>query len=321
MNGEWVWIWMVKNRITVLLAVVLLVLTVSSSNFWTPLNLQNATVAVSIDGPMVVGMTIVMIGGGFDLSVGSVMALTGVLAIDRQTWGLANATVVAFLAAGLVGVVNGLLVTKIGINPFIATLGTMVAVRGLAMTYADGQPLANTDLVFTEIGRGKVGLMPIPGAIFLVVLFFGHFILTRTVLGRDVFAVGGNEEAARSCGIRTTRVKMIAYVLCSLMAGLSGLMLAARLSTGSPIVGEEAALSVIAAVLLGGTSLTGGVGSVSGSVQGLVLVGVVSNGLNLLDVPAYYQQIGKGILLITAVVGDHLCALSPKRTPKPNLES
>lgn len=321
MSGEWVWIWMVKNRITVLLAVVLLVLTVSSSNFWTPLNLQNATVAVSIDGPMVVGMTIVMIGGGFDLSVGSVMALTGVLAIDRQTWGLANATVVAFLAAGLVGVVNGLLVTKIGINPFIATLGTMVTVRGLAMTYTDGQPLANTDLVFSGIGRGKVGFMPIPGAIFLVVLLFGHFILTRTVLGRDVFAVGGNEEAARSSGIRTTRVKMIAYILCSLMAGLSGLVLAARLSTGSPIVGEEAALNVITAVLLGGTSLAGGVGSVSGSVQGLVLVGVVSNGLNLLDVPAYYQQIGKGILLITAVVGDHLCALSPKRTPKPNLES
>jgi len=307
MNRARIWNWLVKQRILPILDVLLLVtVSVGTRDFWTVRNLQNLVVAVSIEGVIAVGMTVVMVGGGIDLSVGSVMALAGVLAVSMQRFGIVGAIVIAVLAAGLCGACSGLLVTRLGINPFIATLGMMLVARGVVMSYTDAQPVANANLLFTQIARGKLGLVPIPGLVFLAALLLGHWFLKYTRLGRDIYALGGNEEAARASGIRTERVKLAAYVLAGLSAGVAGVLLASRLSTGSPVIGEDTALNVITAVLLGGTSLTGGVGSMPGTLTGLLTVGVLSNSLNLFNVPAYYQRIAKGMLLILVVFFDSL---------------
>jgi ribose transport system permease protein len=305
--------WLLEQRIVVLLVLLVAGLGLFTDSFLAGRNLQNLAVAVAIEGVMVVGMTIVMIGRGFDLSIGSVMALAGVLVMDMQTLGLPVAIAIALSAAALAGLGNGLLVARAGVNPFIATLGTMIVVRGLVMTYTDAQPLVGADLAFMGLGRGKVLGVPIPAVIFLAALILGHVFLAHFRLGRDVYALGGNEEAARASGIRTDRVKLLSYTLCGLSAGIAGVVLAARLNTGSPIIGETTALNVITAVLLGGISLSGGIGSIPAALAGLLCVGVLGNGLNLLDVPAYYQRIAQGLLLISLVAVDRLTALRASR--------
>ncbi len=306
--------WIFRRRILVLFLVLLAIITISSENFWTLRNQQSFWVALAIDGVMVVGMTIVMIGGGFDLSIGSVMALAGVIAVRFQDpLGIPFAVLFALLAASSVGLLNGMFITRLGINPFIATLGSMIAIRGFVMTITDGKPVVNLNSMFTSIGRGTIGPFPVPAIVLFVAFVVGYIILNYTRLGRNVYALGGNEEAARASGIRTNRVKVTTYLLCSLTAGISGVLLASRLSTGSPIIGEFTALSVITAVLLGGTSLTGGVGTMGGSFLGLLVVGTLSNGLNLLNVPAYYQRVAKGMLLVLVVVIDSLYARSRQR--------
>jgi ribose/xylose/arabinose/galactoside ABC-type transport system permease subunit len=281
-------------------------ISLAGSGFWTDSNLQNLVVAVSIEGVMVVGMTIAMIGGGFDLSVGSVVALSGVIAVKALPLGMPVAISCALVAAGGIGLANGLLITRLAVNPFIATLGTMVMVRGLVMTFTDAQPVSGSDLGFMSIGRQLVLGVPMPGWIFALSLVGGHILLRYHRIGRAIYALGGNEQAARSSGIATSRLKIGSYVLCSVSAGVSGVLLASRLNTGSPIIGESTALDVITAVLLGGTSLTGGIGSVPGSFAGLLCIGVLGNGLNLFDVPAYYQRIAQGLLLILIVILDRV---------------
>jgi ribose/xylose/arabinose/galactoside ABC-type transport system permease subunit len=306
--------WLVQQRIVMLLVILLVTLTFVAGNFWSLRNQQSWWVSLAIEGIMVVGMTITMIGAGFDLSIGSVMALAGVIAVGLQEpLGVPLAIVCALAAAGLIGVLNGLFITRVGINPFIATLGSMIAVRGLVMTITDGQPVVNSNPIFGRIGRGLVEPVPIPAIVFFVVLVLGHIVLSFTLFGRNVYALGGNEEAANASGIRTNRVKLTTYVICSVTAGISGVILASRLSTGSPIIGEDTALSVITAVLLGGTSLTGGVGTMGGSFAGLLVVGALANGLNLLNVPAYYQRVAKGLLLIIVVVIDSLYMRARRR--------
>jgi ribose transport system permease protein len=306
--------WLVQQRIVVLLVILLVILTIVTDNFWSLRNQQSWWVALAIEGIMVVGMTVTMIGAGFDLSIGSVMALAGVIAVGLQEpLGVPLAIACAVAAAGLIGVLNGLFITRVGINPFIATLGSMIAVRGLVMTITDGQPVVNSNLTFTRIGRGLVGPVPIPAIVLLVALVLGHVLLSYMLLGRNIYALGGNEEAASASGIRTNRVKLTTYFICSLTAGISGVILASRLSTGSPIIGEDTALNVITAVLLGGTSLTGGVGTMGGSFAGLLVVGALANGLNLLNVPAYYQRVAKGLLLIIVVIIDSLYMRARRR--------
>jgi ribose transport system permease protein len=276
------------------------------NGFWSPGNLQNLVVAVSIEGVMVVGMTIVMIGGGFDLSIGSVMALAGVIVVKSLGLGLTPAIVLAVAAGGIVGLANGLLISRLSVNPFIATLGTMIVVRGLVLTWTNAQPVSGADLTFMNLGRAILWGVPLPGLFFAVALVMGHVLLTYHRLGREIYALGGNEESARSSGVGTSRLKLISYTICSASAGIAGVVLASRLNTGSPIIGENTALNVITAVLLGGTSLSGGVGTVPGSLVGLLCIGVLGNGLNLFDVPAYYQRIAQGLLLLSLVVLERL---------------
>ena len=298
---------------TLWLVIVLLVwVSFFGQGFWTLANLQNLIVALSVDGVMVMGMTIVMIGAGFDLSIGSVVALSGVTVVQALPLGEPVALVLALMAASIVGLANGTLISGLRVNPFIATLGTMVVVRGLVMTYTNGQPVPGMDPTFMSLGRATVfGGFPLAGLIFGVTFALTHLLLTSLKIGREVYALGGNEESARSSGIATYRLKMLSYVICSFTAGISGIVLAARLNTGSPVIGENTALNVITAVLLGGASLSGGVGSASGSFGGLLCISLLGNGLNLFDVPAYYQRIAQGLLLLLLVVLERIAHRAP----------
>ena len=301
--------WLSNKRIFILLIAMVIALTLSDEGFWGIHNLQNLATMVSIEGMMVVGMTIVMIGRGFDLSIGSVMALSGIVVISMQPFGLGVAIVLALTVAAIAGLANGLLITLALINPFIATFGTMVVIRGLVMTITDGQPAVGVDFDFIDLGRGKIIGIPIPAIILSVLLVLGGFILARTAFGRHVYALGGNEQSARLSGVHTIKLKILTYVICSLTAGVAGVVLAARLNTGSPIIGDNTALNVIAAVLLGGVTLSGGIGSMTGSLVGLLIIGVLGNGLNLLEIPVYYQRIAQGVLLVGLVVLDRWSVL------------
>ena len=218
---------------------------------------------------MCVGMTIVMVAGGFDLSVGSVLALSGVVVIAAEGLGMPVAIGLALAAAAVVGLANGAMIALLRINPFIATLATMVIVRALVLTVTSEEPVAGTELALMEASRGSIAGIPTVALLMALLAVLGHLLLTRHGTGREIHALGGNETAAHAAGIDTVRLKLLCYLLCSLCAGIAGVILAGQLNTGSPIIGEQSALNVITAVLLGGTSLKGGVGTVMGSMAGL----------------------------------------------------
>jgi ribose transport system permease protein len=293
---------LLQQRTLWLLLVLLIWISAFGRGFWSAANLQNLVVAVSVEGVIVMGMTIVMIGGGFDLSIGSVVALSGVIVVAALPLGKPAAILLAVIAGLLVGLANGGLITRFRVNPFIATLGTMVVVRGLVMTYTNAQPVAGTDPAFMLLGRATLSGFPVAGLVFVTFFAVTHVLLSSLKIGREIYALGGGEESARSSGIATNRLKMFSYAVCSFSAAISGVVLAARLNTGSPIIGENTALNVITAVLLGGASLSGGVGSAFGSLGGLLCIGLLGNGLNLFDVPAYYQRIAQGVLLLLLVI-------------------
>ena len=304
MNPDKVQDALVRNRSVALFLVAAAILALVSDGFATAPNLRNLATAVSIEGIMVVGMALVMIGGGFDLSIGSVMALAGVLVMDLQPYGIGPAVAAALAASLVVGAVNGSLVAIVRINPFIATLATMITVRGFVMAYTNAQPVVGMELDFILLGRGKLLGVPYPTLIFAAALVVGFCALTFFPFGRHVYAIGGDEVAARQAGISVPATKMATYMASGLCAGIAGVILAARLNTGSPIIGDNTALSVIAAVLLGGISLSGGVGTVLGAFGGLMSIGLLGNAMNLYDVPAYYQRITLGGLLVALVVLD-----------------
>ena len=295
---------LVQNRSVALFLVAAAVLVLVSDGFATVPNLRNLATAVSIEGIMVVGMALVMIGGGFDLSIGSVMALAGVLVMDLQPYGIGPAVAAALAASLAIGAINGGLVAIVRINPFIATLATMITVRGFVMAYTDAQPVVGMQFEFISLGRGNLLGIPYPTVVFAAALVVGFCALTFFPFGRHVYAVGGDEVGARQAGINVPATKMATYMASGLCAGIAGVILAARLNTGSPIIGDNTALSVIAAVLLGGISLSGGIGTVLGAFGGLMSIGLLGNAMNLYDVPAYYQRITLGGLLVSLVVLD-----------------
>ncbi len=296
--------WATRGRIFVLLGVLVLGLTVFGEGFWGLRNLQNLATSVAIDGIMVVGMTIVMVGRGFDLSVGSVMALAGVAVMDAMPLSLPVAVAVALAAAAMAGAFNGVLIAYLRVNPFIATFGTMVMIRGLVMAYTNARPIAGENLDFMLFGRALYFGIPASAVVFALALVAGHVFLRYTRSGRHVYAIGGNEDASWLAGVPVRRVKLATYVLSGLAAGIAGILLAARLNTGSPIIGETTPLFVIAAVLLGGVTLAGGVGAMAGSLAGLLCLGVLINGFNLIELPAYYQRLVQGLLLVLLVIYD-----------------
>jgi inositol transport system permease protein len=289
-----------------LLFVILLVglgLTLTTDTFLSVANLTNVARQVSINGILAVGVTFVLLTAGVDLSLGSVVALSGVACATFAHPG--DHPVFVPIAVGLLtgaacGLVNGVLVTRGGVAPFIVTLGMMTVARGLALIVSGGRPVANMSNELTALAGDFLGI-PIPVLCFAGVALVAWFFLRNFRLGRHIYAVGGNENAARAAGVPVERVKLFAYGLCGLLTGLAGVVLAARITTGQPNAGQAYELDAIAAVVIGGTSLAGGVGTITGTLLGVLLIGVINNGLDLLGVSSYYQAVIKGVIIVGAV--------------------
>ena len=290
----------------ILVLAVMLFLSLHSHRFLTAPNLSSIFVSISIEGVIVIGMAYLFILGEVDLSVGSTMALSAVLAIAGEQYGIA-AGVIAGLACGLaVGLLNGLLVTKGGLDSIPATLGVMVALRGVtfAVTKSETMKGVNDDLMI--IANSDVWGVPLSVALFLALCLVFEFILRRTQYGRSLYAVGGNITASRLYGIRVDAVRVGAFCITGGLAGLAGVLLAARLNVASGRIGLNTPLLVITAVLLGGVSLSGGKGSVFKAFQGILLIGILNNAMVLLRVSPFLQEVVRGLLLIVLVVVDSI---------------
>lgn len=294
------------RRGTVFLILIALVLffSVTTDRFLTERNLVNILVQNAHIIVVTVGMAIVMIIGGIDLSVGSVAALGGAVAAGLMTRnGLpVELAMLAALALGFgLGLVNGSMVVFGKLPPFVATLAMLGVARGLTLLYTEGKPIAQLPETFTFWGRGSVGPIPAPVIVWVVVAVLAWLLLTRTRFGLHVYAIGGNMDTSRLAGVPVNRVRLIAYGLSGMLAALAGLLLTARVYSAQPQAGTGLELEAITAAALGGISLFGGVGTIPGAVVGALLVGVLSNGMNLLRVPSYPQQIIQGAVLILAV--------------------
>lgn len=281
-------------------------LTLLSDRFFTVNNLLNVARQISINAIISVGMTLVILTGGIDLSVGSIVALTGSVTAGLLVGGypILPAIFIGMAVGAFLGLCNGLLITRAGIPPFIATLGTMTVARGLTLVYTDGRPITGMEEAFRFLGGGYIAGIPVPVVIMLLLFAVAYVMLKKTRLGRYIYAIGGNEEAARLSGINTKKIVLSVYVLGGLLAGISGIIMASRLNSAQPTAGVSFELDAIAAVVLGGTSLSGGVGTIGGTLIGAFIIGVLDNGLNLLNVSSFYQQIAKGLVILLAVFLD-----------------
>ena len=284
---------------------VVVYLSVNAENFLTVTNLVNVVRQSSLVGFLALGMTFVMITAGIDLSVGSVVGLSGVVAATMAPADGAAfllPILVAVLVGALVGALNASLIVFGGILPFLATLAMMAAVRSGALIFTDGQPVAGLSDPFRSLGTGLIGPVPTPVVLFAICAVVTHFLLSRTRFGRHVYAVGGSEESAQKVGIPVRRVLLKVYLIAGVLAAIGGVVLTSRVNGADPLAGTGYELQAIAAVVIGGTSLFGGVGTIRGTVLGVLLVGVVLNGMNLLNVSSYYQQAIQGLILVVAVL-------------------
>ena len=283
-------------------------LAVLSPDFLTVGNLLDVTRQVSINAVISFGMTLVILLGGIDLSVGSILAVSSLVAalLMRAGDSAALATSIAIVCGALMGAVNGLLVTKGRVAPFIATLGTMTLLRGLALVLCQGSPISGfPSQFFAALGGGYLArLIPLPVVWMLVLFAILWFVLDRTVFGRHVYATGGNPEAASLSGVNVDRVQILVYTLSGFTAAAAGIILTSRLDSAQPTAGAGYELDAITAVVLGGTSLSGGRGWIFGTLLGALLIGVLNNGLNLVGVSAFYQQVIKGSVILLAVLLD-----------------
>ncbi|PTE09675.1 ribose ABC transporter permease [Mesorhizobium helmanticense] len=298
------------DRVGILMVLVALVILMSviAPNFNRVDNLLNIARSISVNAILAAGLTFVILTGGIDLSVGSIVAVSGVVAVVAAIGGWpAPAAILAGMAVGAAcGLVNGALTAYLALAPFIVTLGTMTFLRGLAYTITEGQPIVSSDLNFRDVGNGYLSGVPIPVLVMLVVYLVAWFILERTRYGRHVYAVGGNAQAARLAGVRVNRVTTSVYVIAGICAGLAGVIFAARVISAQPTAGTGYELDAIAAVVLGGTSLAGGRGRIVGTLIGSVILGVLGTGLILLNVPFFTQLLIKGAVIILAVAIDSL---------------
>lgn len=301
------------ERYGVLLFLVLLIVLFATQNprFISVRNISNILTEVSIYGIIAVGMTCVILTGGVDLAVGSLLAFSAMCAAS-VVMALGGAFPMSWLVALIVacavgtaaGYLQGKTVTKLNVPPFIVTLGGMTIWRGATLILNDGGPISGFDEGLRWWGRGDVLGVPVPVLVFIFVSALGYITLRYTRYGRSIYAVGGNPEAARLSGLNVKRILVSVYVLVGLLAGLSGFLLAARLGSAEAVAGVSYELRVIAAVVIGGTSLFGGLGGVGGTIIGSLLLGVLLNGLVMLNVSAYYQQVVIGIIIVIAVAFD-----------------
>lgn len=293
-------------RYSNVLALVLLLVVASllSPYFLSSRNILNVLRGATMIGLVSIGMTYVILNRGIDLSAGSVVGISAALTAGFASYGIGVAALIGISAGIAIGVVNGLLITRLRLQPFIATLSTMIFVRGLVYIYTDGSNVIVRDAsaAFTYLGSGFMGPIPVPVVLFVVVWLIAALTLRYTVFGRAIYAVGANEEAARLSGIAVERNKVLVYTVSGLLAGLAGVVLASRLTVGEPNAGTLYELDAIAATLIGGTTFDGGLGGVGGTVLGVLIMAFLSNVLNLLNVSPYSQMLLKGVIIVLAVV-------------------
>lgn len=274
-----------------------------SPDYRTVGNIQNIIRQISAPGFLVIGQTIVMIGGGIDLSVGPVVKLTSLLSagvVNGQEHMVIPAILLCLTIGIITGVVNGLLVTQLKIPPFIATLAMASILRGISLTYTTtviGKATASIRAIYYKVIFG----VPVPGLIFLIALIIASYFLRRTILGRNIYAVGGNEQVANLAGINPDRTRMLTYIICGFCAAIAGILSFSRMGVGDPVVGEGLEMDSITATILGGTSLFGGQGGILGAFGGVLALTLVNNLLNLARASQWYQQLIKGIIIVFAV--------------------
>ncbi|GAK39197.1 ribose ABC transporter permease [Paenibacillus urinalis] len=290
------------------LILLIVIVTIMNPGFLEPLNILNLLRQVSINALLAFGMTFVILTGGIDLSVGSILALSSAIVANLMLSGLDPilAIIVGVLLGGIMGMMNGLMITKGKMAPFIATLASMTIFRGLTLVYTNGNPITGLgdSMAFQLFGRGYFLGIPVPAITMMITFAILWVILHKTSFGRKTYAIGGNEKAARVSGIKVDRVKIMIYSLAGMMAALAGAILTSRLNSAQPTAGESYELDAIAAVVLGGTSLTGGRGLIVGTLIGALIIGVLNNGLNLLGVSSFYQMVVKGVVIVIAVLID-----------------
>ncbi|WP_108399004.1 ABC transporter permease [Devosia submarina] len=300
----------VVSRYGIVLAFLILfvILSFAHQNFLSTGNITNVLRQVSINGILAVGMTFVILTGGIDLSIGSVLAFAGIVAGALVTGADPSNPFLAVAAAigvgALFGAVNGLLVARFKVTAFVATLGMLSMARGATLLISDGRPVPNLSADFRWLGQGFVAGIPVPVICFALVFVIAWVVLRFTIYGRWIYAVGGNVRSARTSGIPTRMVTFSAYLIMGALAGFAGAILTARTTSALPQAGLGYELDAIAAVVIGGTSLVGGVGSVVFTLVGVLIIGVIGNGLDLLGVSSYYQQIVKGAIIVAAVLID-----------------
>lgn len=302
--------WFIAHKAIIALLLLIGLVSMLNPHFFTLDNLLNILRQTSVNAIIAVGMTLVILTAGIDLSVGSVLALTGAFAASMVALELPIlVTVPAVLLAGLaLGSLSGVIIAKGKVQAFIATLVTMTLLRGVTMVYTDGRPISTgfTDAgdLFAWFGTGYVFGIPVPVWLMALTFLAAWYLLNHTRFGRYIYAVGGNEAAARLSGINVDRIKMAVYALCGMLSALSAIIVTSRLSSAQPTAGTTYELDAIAAVVLGGTSLAGGKGAIMGTLIGALIIGFLNNALNLLDVSSYYQMIAKASVILLAVLVD-----------------
>jgi inositol transport system permease protein len=309
-----------KYGIFFIFIVMIVVASLLSPAFVSSTNLINIVRQMSVVGLIALGVTGIIVSAGIDLSSGSVVGLTAVVAASLAQapdnsgafypglhLPLLVPVAAACLVGALVGLINGTLVAKTRIPPFIATLGTFTAIRGAANLYTSGRPISDLTDDYDFIGQGDVFGVPVPIIILVVMAVVTHILYTHTKFGKYIYAIGGNEQAARVSGINASRYKMLIYVYASFLAGLAGVVVSSRIGSGQPGLGVGYELDAIAATVIGGTSLSaGGIGTVAGTIVGALIIGVLNNTLDLMNVSAFWQQIVKGCIIVGAVILDQL---------------
>lgn len=289
------------------LLVLIALFAILNDRFLTISNLFNIARQVAMLGISAVGMTCVILTAGIDLSVGSMMGISnivGALLMAKLGMPILPAIFITLLITAVFGLINGVLVAYVKVPALITTLGMMTILRGLSYILSDGLPVWGLPEGFRIIGQGYIGRIPIPVIIMLVIFIVGWVFLNRTKTGRYIYGLGGNREAVRLSGVHTERMEVIVFVICAVLTGIAGIIMLSRINTGRPNIGMGYELDVITAVVLGGVSIMGGKGSIFGVLIGVLIIGVLSNGLILIDVSEFYQQIIKGVVLLLAVIFD-----------------
>ena len=299
------------SELTTVIALIILmaVITIINSNFLTANNLLNLLLQVTSNALIAFGMTFVILTGGIDLSVGSILALSSALTAGLLGSGMpvTLAILISLILGCILGMMNGLLISYGKLAPFIVTLATMTIFRGATLVYTNGNPITkglSDTFLFQFLGQGYIVGIPFPVIIMFIVFIVLYDLLHKTAFGKSVYAIGGNEKAAYISGVKLNKVKIIIYSISGIMASISGLIITSRLSSAQPTAGASYEMDAIAAVVLGGTSLSGGKGRILGTLIGALIIGVLNNGLNIIGVSAFWQQVVKGVVILIAVLID-----------------